>query len=101
LRGVDELREMDEYVVRVIESNIHLIRHTVSGSEARVISELESKSAQAIKDLKTFSVTLQNPSHHKFLRYLLRNMEFREYMDIHSMSPMHDTLSSKLFEHTG
>lgn len=93
---------MDEYVVRVIASNIHLIRHTVSGSDARVISDLETQSTQAIKDLKMFSVTMQNPSHQKFLRYLLRNVEFREYANIHSMNhghPRSSLLSSKLFEH--
>lgn len=91
---------MDEYVVRVIESNIHLIRHSVSDNDPSVLAELETASVEAIQDLKKFSITLQTPGHQKFLRYLLRNIEFREYMMIHDMFPVPDLVSSKLFEHT-
>jgi hypothetical protein len=45
-------------------------------------------------------VTMQNPAHQTFLRYLLRNIEFREYMTISEMIPLHEVMTQKFLEHS-
>ncbi len=94
---------MDEYIQSVISANAAVVRHRCSGSDPDLIKQLSDRCVEKIQEMKTQSNLVQNAhlaESQKFLRYLLRNMDFSEHYQAFLAVPnsqyARDALLSKL-----